>query len=103
MEEKGCEGVLLDADGLKDQQEEEEMPMPTFKSEPTAQVIVDGSGDAVYHVTHFRGARRDWECECAAFRTLGRGCKHIMLAKSAVRSKQKPDGVISVWKGLDFK
>lgn len=79
------------------------MPMPIVHSEPTAQVIVDGSGDSFYHVTHFKGARRDWECECAAFRTLGRGCKHISLAKDAIRSKQKPDGVISVWKGMDCK
>ena len=79
------------------------MPIPRFKSEPTAQVRVDGSGDAVYHVTHFKGMRRDWECEWAAFRTMGRGCKHIALAKEAIRSKQKPDGVIDVWKGLDCK
>jgi len=79
------------------------MPMPTTHSEPTAQVIVDASGDGYYHVTHFKGARRDWECECAAFRAFGRGCKHVSLAKTAVRSKTKPDGVISVWKGIDFK
>ena len=79
------------------------MSRNTAYSEPTAQVIVDASGDGFYHVTHFRGARRDWECECAAFRAFGRTCKHIGLAKSAVRTKQKPDGVISVWKGIDFK
>jgi len=79
------------------------MPMPSTHSEPTAQVLVDGSGDNVYHVTHFRGARRDWECECSAFRALGRGCKHIGLAKEALRAKTKPDGVISVWKGLDCR
>lgn len=93
----------MEQDGLKDNQEEEEMPMPTFRSEPTAQVRVDASGDGVYHVTHWKGMRRDWECECAAFRVFGKGCKHIVLAKEAIRSKKKPEGVIDVWKGLDCK
>ena len=93
----------MDSDELKDNQEEEGMPMPRFMSEPTAQVRVDASGDGVYHVTHWKGMRRDWECECAAFRVFGKGCKHIGLAKEALRSKKKPEGVIDVWKGIDCK
>ncbi len=77
------------------------MPMPRFLSEPTAQVVVEASnGIDVYHVTHFKGTRTEWECECATWRTQRRPCKHMALAKSALKSKQKPTGVCSVWKGV---
>jgi hypothetical protein len=70
-------------------------------SEPTAQVVVEASdGISVYHVTHFKGYRTEWECECATWRAQRRPCKHMALAKLALKSKQKPTGVCSVWKGV---
>ena len=79
------------------------MPMPSIHSEPTAQVkVLTSSGHDVYHVTHWKGQRRDWECECAVFRATGRPCKHISVAKEALRSKQRPAGVVDIWRGLEL-
>lgn len=80
------------------------MPMPKTHSEPTAQVVVRSSnGLEAYHVTHFRGKRDDWECECATWRAQHRACKHMDLARKALRSKEKLPGVVDVWKGIDWK
>lgn len=64
--------------------------------EPTAGGVVAASnGWDVYHVWHFKGARRDWECECATFRSLNKPCKHISSIKESVRSGKAADGVVS--------
>jgi len=64
--------------------------------EPTAGGVVEASnGWDVYHVWHFKGARRDWECECAVFRTMGRPCKHISAVKQTVRTGKKQPGVLN--------
>jgi hypothetical protein len=80
------------------------MPMPVILSEPTAQVVIlSSNGREAYHVTHFKGKRNDWECECATWRGTRRPCKHMDLAKKALRSKERLPGVVDVWKGLDWK
>lgn len=72
-----------------------------YPSEPTAQVVVEASdGINVYHVTHFKGFSTEWECECATWRVFHRNCKHMALAKLALKSKTLPAGVCSVWKGV---
>ena len=72
-----------------------------YPSEPTAQVVVEASdGINVYHVTHFKGFSTEWECECATWRVFHRNCKHMALAKLALKSKTLPAGVYSVWKGV---
>ena len=72
-----------------------------YPSEPTAQVVVEASdGINVYHVTHFKGFSAEWECECATWRVFHRNCKHMALAKLALKSKTLPAGVCSVWKGV---
>ena len=72
-----------------------------YPSEPAAQVVVEASdGINVYHVTHFKGFSTEWECECATWRVFHRNCKHMALAKLALKSKTLPAGVCSVWKGV---
>lgn len=67
-------------------------------SEPDAGVIVAASnGRDVYHLWRFSGKRGEaWECECVGFRSLGKPCKHMTMAKQAVSGRKVP-GVVSSW------
>ena len=81
---------------LLDYTMEENIPLPLISSEPTAGAVVEASnGWDVYHVWRFKGSRREWECECATWRTLGKPCKHISSAIQSIRSGKKVPGVIS--------
>ncbi len=72
--------------------------MSAYFSEPTAQVTVRSSDRReAYFVTHFKGKKQSWECECATWRTLHRRCKHVELAISALRSRKVDDVVIDIW------
>ena len=67
-------------------------------SEPDAGAVVAASpGWDAYQLWRFSAKRGEkWECECATWRTLGRTCKHMDLAKKAVTGAKVP-GVISSW------
>lgn len=70
--------------------------------EPMAGGVVEASNSwDVYHVWHFKGARRDWECECTVYRTMGKSCKHISAVKQTVRTGKKQPGVISFFNYLE--
>ena len=62
-------------------------------SEPAGGGIADASSDGYYHVWFWPGGKS--ECECAAYRVFGKGCKHISSVKESIRRGQKSEGVIS--------
>lgn len=67
-------------------------------SEPDAgAVVLSSDGREAYELHLFKGARRQWECTCATFRSMGRDCKHMESARQAVRTGRKPAGVVSFW------
>lgn len=74
--------------------------MSHFYSEPSSQVVVAASnGIDAYFVTQFKGKKREWECECTTFRALHRNCKHMDIAKEAIKTKKVGGKVISIWIG----
>lgn len=65
-------------------------------SEPTAGGTVSASdGISVYEVWQFKGARKEWECTCTAYRSLNRQCKHIAAVRDSVKTGKKSSGVIN--------
>ena len=62
-------------------------------SEPAGGGIADASNDGYYHVWFWPGGKA--ECECAAYRVFGKGCKHISAMKESIRRDQRSEGVIS--------
>jgi hypothetical protein len=65
-------------------------------SEPTAGGTVAASdGINVYEVWQFKGARKEWECTCTAYRSLNKQCKHITAIRDTVKSGKKSSSVIN--------
>ena len=71
--------------------------MGQWYSEPSAGAVVEASnGIDVYYTYKFAGRRHgEWECECSLHRERGKECKHISLARKAIRLGRKIEGVIS--------
>lgn len=67
--------------------------MPGSYYEPAGGGVADGSGDNAYLVWFWPGGKS--ECECAAYRVFGKGCKHISAVKESIRRGQNTEGVIS--------
>ena len=67
-------------------------------SEPDAGAVVAASnGWDAYQLWRFSEKRGEkWECECTGWRTFGRPCKHMAMAKQAVLGRKVP-GVVSSW------
>ena len=69
-------------------------------SEPDAgATVLSTDGREAYELHLFKGARRQRECTCATFRTLGQNCKHMEKARQAITGK-KPPGVVRSWCNL---
>lgn len=66
-------------------------------SEPAGGGIADASNDGYYHVWFWPGGKA--ECECAAFRVFGKGCKHISAVRDSIKRDAKEPGVISFFGG----
>lgn len=66
-------------------------------SEPAGGGVADASNDGYYHVWFWPGGKS--ECECAAYRVFGKGCKHITAVKESIRKGAPTEGVISFFGG----
>lgn len=66
-------------------------------SEPAGGGIADASNYGYYHVWFWPGGKA--ECECGAYRALGRKCKHITAVKESIRKGTPTAGVISFFGG----
>lgn len=66
---------------------------PGAFSEPAGGGVADGSGDNAYLVWFWPGGKS--ECECAAYRVFGKGCKHITIVRDSIRFGRLQPGAIS--------
>jgi hypothetical protein len=63
-------------------------------SEPAGGGVADASnGYDVYMVWFWPGGKS--ECECAVYRALGKGCKHISAVRDSIKRSSKAPGVVS--------